>query len=91
MVMTDFSPIPLILDAVVAEGDELTKEKMRNAKKTFFRNGWEHVELPEFTKELNFLYSRIPTIASEVMSLSDMVNMTKVKDIEDSDEENHLS
>jgi tRNA(His) 5'-end guanylyltransferase len=91
MVMTDFAGI-IPLDSVVEEGDEKSKEKFRGDKKTFFRQNWECVELPEFSKDQNFLYSRIPIVASEIISLADMLQMTSgVYIAEEVDGGNHLS
>ena len=92
MVMTDFAGI-VQLDSVVEEGDEVTKAKFRENKKTFTRHNWEHVEIPEFTKDTDFLYSCIPVIASEVISLSEMIKKTSSSDleVEEVDSENHMS
>lgn len=91
MVMTDFAGI-VLLDSVVEEGDTKTIEKFRSDKKTFVRKNWECVELPEFSKEQNFLYSRIPVVASEVMSLEDVIKMTSgVYIAEELDGGNHLA
>ncbi len=72
MVMTELMGI-VPIETVTDENDQASIQKLRDDKKTFVRQDWECVELPEFTKDTSFLYSRIPVIANEIISLEEML------------------
>lgn len=78
-----FGMVPL--EDVEVEG-EIDKSKIIK------RNNWECIASPVFLEDRNFLYNRIPVIASEVMSLSEMIQRTENDvTVEDADGINHLS
>lgn len=75
MVMTDLMGI-VPIETVTDENDQASIEKLRADKKTFVRQNWECIELPEFTKDTSFLYNRIPVIANKIISLEELISST---------------
>lgn len=65
-------PVPL---------ESLEFEDGPDVNKIFKRNVWACTDPSEFTKEQEFLYNRIPVIASEIMSLYEVLKKTKAEPV----------